>query len=105
MGTFARRRPKRLAPKLLIIRRAFNDSQNSLLRRLELGHELSQSDISAFERGTREPHLEILLKYAQAAGVWIDVLVDDEVDLPEKLPASPKSEGIKRKKSSRGKKH
>jgi transcriptional regulator with XRE-family HTH domain len=105
MGTFARRRPQKLAQKLLTIRRAFKESQNSLLRRLELSDELSQSDVSAFERGTREPPLEILLKYAQAAGVWIDVLVDDELDLPEKLPASPKSEGIRRKKSSRSKKN
>ena len=104
MGTFARRKPLRLAQKLLIIRKAFSDSQNSLLRRLALGDELSQSDVSAFERGTREPPLEILLKYAQAAGVWIDVLVDDDLDLPEKLPASPKSEGIRRNKSSRTKK-
>jgi hypothetical protein len=49
----------------------------------------------------REPPLTVLLKYAEVAGVWIDVLVDDDVDLPEKLPASPKSEGIRRKKSSR----
>jgi hypothetical protein len=32
-------------------------------------------------------------------GVFVDVLVDDELELPEKLPASPKSEGIRRKKS------
>lgn len=104
-GILSLRRPQKLAQKLLTIRRAFKESQNSLLRRLELSDELSQSDVSAFERGTREPPLEILLKYAQAAGVWIDVLVDDELDLPERLPANPKSEGIRRKKSSRSKKH
>ena len=97
MGTFARRKPRRLAEKLLTVRRAFGDSQNSLLRRLGLADELTQSDVSAFERGTREPSLLILLEYARAAGVWIDVLVDDEMDLPKKLPASPKREGIKRK--------
>jgi transcriptional regulator with XRE-family HTH domain len=97
MGTIARRRPRQLAIKLLEIRRAFGDSQNSLIRRLDLTDEMTQSDISAFERGTREPPLPILLRYAQMAGIWIDVLVDDEVKLPEKLPANPKSEGIKRK--------
>lgn len=101
MGTIARRRPRLLAKKLLDIRRAFGVSQNALLRRLGLTDEITQSDISAFERGTREPPLSVLLKYAQTAGVWIDVLVDDELDLPEKLPASPKSEGVRRKKSSR----
>jgi transcriptional regulator with XRE-family HTH domain len=97
MGTFARRRPKRLAEKLLVIRRAFGDSQNALLRRLGLIDELTQSDISAFERGAREPSLLILLKYARAAGIWLDVLVDDELNLPDRLPSLQKSEGMKRK--------
>ena len=101
MGTFPRRKPTRLAEKLLIIRRAFGDSQNSLLRRLGLADEITQSDISAFERGTREPPLLALLKYAETAGIWIDVLVDDELDLPEKLPANPKSEGKRRKSASK----
>ena len=87
MGTFARRKPRRLAEKLLSIRKAYGDSQNTLLRRLGLADELTQSDISAFERGTREPSLLILLEYARTAGVWIDVLVDDDLDLPENLPA------------------
>jgi transcriptional regulator with XRE-family HTH domain len=101
MGTFARRKPKRLAEKLLVIRKAFGDSQNGLLRRLGLSNELTQSDVSAFERGTREPSLLILLRYASMAGVWIDVLVDDELNLPERLPSSPKSEGIRGKKPPR----
>lgn len=88
MGTFARRKPRRLAEKLLTVRQAFGDSQNSLLRRLGLAEELTQSDVSAFERGTREPPLMVLLQYARVAGVWIDVLVDDEMDLPERLPAT-----------------
>jgi transcriptional regulator with XRE-family HTH domain len=92
MGTYARRRPRRLAEKLLKIREAFGDSQNSLLRRLGLADELTQSDISAFERGTREPSLLVLLEYARLAGVWIDVLADDEWELPKKLPADMDSE-------------
>jgi transcriptional regulator with XRE-family HTH domain len=87
MGTFARRKPRRLAEKLLSIRKSYGDSQNMLLRRLGLADELTQSDVSAFERGTREPSLLILLEYARTAGVWIDVLVDDDLDLPENLPA------------------
>jgi transcriptional regulator with XRE-family HTH domain len=87
MGTFARRKPKRLAEKLLSIRKAYGDSQNALLRRLGLADELTQSDVSAFERGTREPSLLILLEYARTAGVWIDMLVDDDLDLPKNLPA------------------
>jgi transcriptional regulator with XRE-family HTH domain len=87
MGTFARQKPRRLAEKLLSIRKAYGDSQNTLLRRLGLADELTQSDVSAFERGTREPSLLILLEYARKAGVWIDVLVDDDLDLPDNLPA------------------
>lgn len=100
MGTFARRRPQRLAGKLLAIRQAFGDSQNSLLRRMGLAEELTQSDISAFERGTREPSLLVLLQYARLAQVWIDVLVDDELDLPKTLPDTSKKQGVKRRKAA-----
>jgi hypothetical protein len=33
----------------------------------------------------------------ELAGVYVDALIDDDVDLPERLPASPKSSGIPRK--------
>ena len=101
MGTFARRKPRRLAEKLLTVRQAFGDSQNSLLRRLGLADELTQSDVSAFERGTREPPLMVLLQYARVAAVWIDVLVDDEMDLPAKLPDASRREGVRRKSASK----
>lgn len=100
MGTFARQRPQRLAEKLLTIRQAFGDSQNSLLRRIGLIEELTQSDISAFERGTREPSLLVLLQYARLAQVWLDVLVDDELDLPKNLPDASKREGVKKRKAA-----
>ena len=37
-----------------------------------------------------EPPLPVLLAYAKLAGVSTDVLIDDELDLPAKLPAKPK---------------
>lgn len=101
MGRSSRPKPVRLAEKLLRIRIALGLSQNGMLKQLGLDQDLFQSNISGYELGTREPPLPVLLKYAQTAGVWIDVLVDDELDLPENLPASPKSEGIRLKKSSR----
>jgi transcriptional regulator with XRE-family HTH domain len=62
---------------------------------------LSREKISAYERGERVPSLSVLLQYARVAGVWMDVLVDDELDLPTKLPSNTKSEGIPRKSGSK----
>ena len=105
MGRASRRRymPTRIGEKLLQIRQRFNLTQQEMLERLALPSEITQSNISAYERGTKELPLFVLMKYAELANVWIDVLVKDSLELPEKLPASPKSEGIRRKKASRGK--
>lgn len=101
MGTSARRKPRRLAEKLLKVRKAFGDSQNSLIRRLGLTDELTQSDISAFERGTREPPLHVLLKYSELTRVWVNAFINDAVELPEKLPCRSMSEGIQKMGQSR----
>lgn len=90
MGVKARQRPERLAEKLLRIRIALGLSQSELLRRLGLEEVISYKKISDYERGEREPSLIILLQYARAAGVSTDMLIDDELDLPDKLPAKPK---------------
>jgi transcriptional regulator with XRE-family HTH domain len=94
MGQASRIRPERLAQKLLHIRTTLGLSQNGLIRHLGLTELLSQNAISAFEQGRREPPLPVLLQYARVAGVWMDVLVDDELDLPAKLPTATKPEGI-----------
>jgi hypothetical protein len=57
----------------------------------------------AGESGVREPPLLVLLSYARVAGVYVDVLIDDELELPLKLPARPTNEGTKRKNVSRSK--
>jgi len=87
MGKSKRPRPSRLAEKLITIRRALGLSQNEMLSRLGLADEFGRNYISAFELGTREPPLPVLLRYAQAAGVWVDVLIDDGLELPTKLPS------------------
>jgi transcriptional regulator with XRE-family HTH domain len=92
MGQTSRRRPAKLGEKLLHIRLALGLSQNEMIRHLGLADELSQSNISGFERGVREPSLLVLLRYARVAGVYADSLIDDSVSLPEKLPASSKYE-------------
>jgi transcriptional regulator with XRE-family HTH domain len=90
MGRKARQRPERLAEKLLQIRSALGLSQSELLWRLGLGEVISYKKISDYERGEREPSLLILLQYARAVNVSTDVLIDDELDLPAKLPAPAK---------------
>jgi transcriptional regulator with XRE-family HTH domain len=61
--------------------------------------DLTQAQISMFERGVRQPGLLILAAYAKAANVYVEALITDDVDLPRSLPAVTKTEGIKRKRS------
>jgi transcriptional regulator with XRE-family HTH domain len=104
MGKGKRERPARLAEKLSDIRKTFALSQNGMLRQLGLGDKLTREEVSAYERGVREPSLLTLLKYAEAAGVWLDVLINDDLDLPDELPCSPKHEGVKHKAVPRSRK-
>lgn len=101
MGQSSRPRPTRLAEKLLAIREALQLSQNEMISRLGLSGQLTQARISAYERSVREPPLLVLLKYARVGNVSVEALIDDELNLPQKLLAIPKSEGIKRKDASR----
>lgn len=103
MGQGSRRTPTRLAEKLTRIRFALELSQNELIKRLGLEDDLTQARISAYERSVREPPLLVLLSYARVAGVYVDVLIDDELELPLRLPARPTSEGTKRRNVSRPK--
>lgn len=99
----ARPKPERLAEKLRQVRLSLGLSQTELLRRLDAEHLLAYSQISEFETGRREPSLLILLRYARLAGVPADVLIDDELDLPEKLPGPTNHEKIRRKFAARRK--
>jgi transcriptional regulator with XRE-family HTH domain len=90
MGLTPRPRPAHLAEKLLKIRQALGLSQNEMLRRLGLEEATVRSTISGYELGNREPPLPILLRYAKAAGVCVDVLIDDDARLPKRIPSKPK---------------
>lgn len=98
MGRYHRQKPARLAEKLLQIRLKLGLSQNELIKILGLDKDLTQSRISGYELGTREPSLPTLLKYARVVGVSTDVLIDDGIDLPKQIPANVKSEGIPTRK-------
>jgi transcriptional regulator with XRE-family HTH domain len=91
MGGAARIKPKRLAEKLRQVREALGLSQSELLRRLGFDDVIAYHRISNYELGTGEPPLPVLLAYARLAGVSTDVLIDDELDLPAKLPARTKN--------------
>lgn len=86
MGKASREKPARLAEKLLQIRSALGLSQNGMLRQLGIAEKGYRNYISDFENGVREPSLPVLLRYARLVGVPMDVLVDDDLDLPEHLP-------------------
>lgn len=88
MGT-ARQKALRLPEKLLQVRLAFGISQTEMLKRLDVEDMIVYNRISDYEIGNREPPLPILLRYARVAGVSMEVLVEDELDLPAKL--KPKS--------------
>ena len=83
----ARRRPKRLAEKLLQIRLALGLSQTEMHRRLGVEDEIAYTRISEYELDKTEPTLMILLQYARVAGVSMETLADDDLNLPTKLPA------------------
>ena len=87
MGRIARDRPRRLPAKLLQVRQSLDLTQEQMLVALNLDKKVFASAVSGYELGTREPSLPVLLRYARLAGVIMDVLVDDELDLPVRLPA------------------
>ncbi len=83
MGRAARLRPFRLAEKLLQIRHDLGLSQNEMLSRLGFADQFTRTYISGFESGLREPPLPMLLAYARIASISTDVLINDELDLPQ----------------------
>jgi len=81
-GSKRRPRPKKLAGKLLSIRQGLGLTQAGMAKRL--GKIPSPPDgamVSRYERDEREPSLFALLTYARIAGVAVDVLIDDKLDL------------------------
>lgn len=81
-------RPKRLGEKLRDIRLALGLSQTEMVKRLGFEEEIWYTQISGYELGRRDPPLTILLSYARLANIPMEILVDDKLDLPTKLPAS-----------------
>ena len=80
MGRKHRRRPKRLARKLLAIRKSLGMSQTEMAKALKL--DVAYTSVSGYERGAREPDLIVLLAYARLARVSMETLVDDKIRWP-----------------------
>jgi transcriptional regulator with XRE-family HTH domain len=90
MGTrHPRPQPDRLAEKLRQIRAQLGYTLEEMAQALAQVKKSppNKSYIHRFEAGTREPSLLVLLEYSRAAGVTLESLVDDDLDLPERLPA------------------
>jgi len=60
-------------------------TQAQMLVTLKLDKKVFASAISGYELGTREPTLSVLLRYARLVGVSTDVLIDDDLVLPNKM--------------------
>ena len=81
MGRSPRNKPMKLSHKLLAIRKRLRMSQTEMARALEL--KVHYSAVSNYELGTREPDMLIVLRYARLAGIPMEMLVDDQLNLPE----------------------
>ena len=90
MGLKARMRAERLPEKLKEIRIKLGFSQNEILKQLKFENIYERTTISHYEKGEREPPLPVLLRYARLANIYVEVLIEDEIDLPNQIPAPKK---------------
>ena len=77
----SRPRPKHLAKKLLQIRLSLGVSQREMVQRLGVSDQINYTTISKYELDKNEPPLTILLAYARVAGVPVEYLIDDKMNL------------------------
>ena len=103
MGRQRRARPRRLAAKLKQLRTTLGLTQEQMFERLgDTGSSLWPGHIGEFETDRREPNLLVILAYGRTmsttgGGEFLETLLDDELDLPDRLPADPKKVTIERK--------
>jgi transcriptional regulator with XRE-family HTH domain len=73
-----RPRPERLAMKLREIRRTLGMSQPKLAKRLGVK---DYTNISRYELNKLEPPLAVLLAYGRIAGISVESLIDDQINI------------------------
>jgi DNA-binding XRE family transcriptional regulator len=84
MGTREIERPERLAEKLLCVRRKLGLSQMKMGEALgKYDVERHGSSIRAYENEDQLPPILVVLAYARLANISMDLLIDDERDLPK----------------------
>jgi transcriptional regulator with XRE-family HTH domain len=96
-----RPRPMRLGDKLRQIRQGLGLSQSQMLAKLGLEETMHYGRISQYENDEREPTLMTLLAYSHVAGVHLEDIVSDDLDLPAKLPGNVNYQGLRHKSSRR----
>lgn len=110
MGTVSRESPRFLARKLLKIRKTIDGgiSQEEMVKRLGLSRKknFNRTYISKYEQGVLEPPLRVLLAYARlisstGRGEFLEALIDDAMEIPDKLPADAKAESLRRRRPAR----
>ena len=83
MGREKAEKPTRLAAKLKQIRLTLGMSQSEMTKALERqGVKIQRTSVALYEISDRAPTLLITLAYARIAGVSMETLVDDKLDLP-----------------------
>lgn len=86
MGTARRPQPRKLPIKLRRIRTSLGLTQEEMAERFKrVPSPPKAADIARFELGLREPSLLLLLAYAREAGLPMEVLVDDKLEVPSRL--------------------
>ena len=111
MGLKSRVIPKGLPGKLKFIRNCFGSTLEEMSKKLEaelgsLGFpeiRIYTGGITEFEKGKREPQLPVLLAYAHLAGVYVDTLINDNLEMPEVLNGMKRRSKLKTEKSTLGK--
>ncbi|HEY0764647.1 MAG TPA: helix-turn-helix transcriptional regulator [Pyrinomonadaceae bacterium] len=77
-----------MAEKLLQIRHCLGLSQSEMVKHMGVAELIHYTNISKYELDKNEPPLMILLAYAKVAHVHLEEIVDDDIDLPRKLPST-----------------
>ncbi len=86
MGRGKAEQPQRMAEKLKHIRTSLGMTQEEMTKALEKqGAKLHKAYVALYEIGERVPTILIILAYARVAGISMEVICDDKLELPEHL--------------------